>query len=68
MAKRGTNFKKNKKKNKSKNESLEELNFVEDYFNRVNKSRKCLKAKEYLSTFENDKESWKFNVKFHIKL
>ena len=64
MAKRNyKNFKKNKKKklNTEQNQS-EALTFVEDYLSRVNKSTKCIRAKEYLNTFQSDRTSWKFNV------
>ena len=68
MAKRNyKNFKKNKKTklNTEKNQS-EALNFVEDYLSRVNKSSKCVRAKEYLDKFQNDRTSWKFNVKYFV--
>lgn len=65
MAKKNKN-KNFKKKFKPKIIIEDEINFMEDHFNRVNKSRKCLKAKEYLSIFESDKANWKFNVNLYL--
>ncbi len=62
MAKKNK-FKKQKKKNKNNPAPLEELKTMGDYFDRVNSSRKCQKAKEYLDKFVNDKDYWKFNVR-----
>jgi hypothetical protein len=69
MGKRERYFMKNKKKPKknpnknNQNQAPVEDSCLEDYFDRVKKSRKCIKAKEYLQTYQNDKENWKFNVK-----
>jgi hypothetical protein len=60
----GKNKKKFNKNKKFKNINKEESNIVsvEDYINSVRNSKKCLKAKEYLRLFDEERSQWKFNV------
>lgn len=69
MAKRN-NFKSKRKNAKNKNKTNQSENVeaknIEEYMDRVKDTKKCLKAKVYLDSFQNDKNSWKFNKMIQV--
>jgi hypothetical protein len=61
MAKKPSYKKKRKSAQNKKLAESKEAKNIEEFLDRVKNSRKCIKAKEYLDNFVNDKENWKFN-------